>query len=289
TYVSSDVVKEIITDPSRLQLGGTKRHMTAIFTDVKGFSSISEKLDPEELVRLLNKYLSAMSDAILAEKGTIDKYEGDAIIAFFGAPLDLKDHALRACVSAIKIKKLELELNKTIMEQNLSPIPLITRIGINTGDMVAGNMGTANKMNYTIMGNAVNLAARLEGVNKQYGTWILASEDTIREAHTEGEILFYRKLDRVRVVGIDKPVRLCELIDLNSSAEEIDKKRITIFHEALSHFENREWKTAAEGFNEVLAIKADDETAKMYHERCQKFITTPPSASWDGVYNLTSK
>ncbi|MDR0300743.1 MAG: adenylate/guanylate cyclase domain-containing protein, partial [Treponema sp.] len=181
TYVSDDVVKEIISDPSRLQLGGTKRHMTAIFTDVRSFSTISEQLDPESLVSLLNRYLGAMSDVILAEKGTIDKYEGDAIIAFFGAPLELKDHALHACLSAIAMRKLETELNKTIMEQKLSPMPLLTRIGINTGDMVAGNMGTANKMNYTIMGNAVNLAARLEGVNKQYGTWILASEDTVRE------------------------------------------------------------------------------------------------------------
>jgi len=286
TYVSGDVVKEIISDPSRLQLGGTKRRMTAIFTDVKGFSTISEQLDPEELVSLLNKYLSAMSDVVLAEKGTIDKYEGDAIIAFFGAPLDLADHALRACVSAITMKKIEAELNKTIMEQKLSPSPLLTRIGVNTGDMVAGNMGTSNKMNYTIMGNAVNLAARLEGVNKQYGTWILASEYTVREA---GDSLLYRRLDRVRVVGINEPVRLCELVDLADQASEQQKKLVKVFHEALDFFEKRDWKQAEKGFQEALSIMPGDSPSNMYLERCKQFIEKQPEDNWDGVYNLTSK
>ncbi|MCL2229845.1 MAG: CHASE2 domain-containing protein [Treponema sp.] len=287
TYVSHDVVKEIISDPSRLQLGGAKRHMTAIFTDVKGFSTISEALgDPTKLVSLLNKYLSAMSDVVLEEKGTIDKYEGDAIIAFFGAPNELPDHALRACVSAITMKKIEMELNKEIMEHSLSPIPLYTRIGINTGDMVAGNMGTANKMNYTIMGNAVNLAARLEGVNKQYGTWILASEDTVRQT---GDSLLYRKLDRVRVVGINEPVRLCELVDMADTASEQDKKLVKVFHEALENFEKRNWDEAAKGFHEALSIKPDDTPSIIYIDRLKQFSLTPPDDSWDGVYNLTSK
>ena len=286
TYVSGDVVKEIIANPARLQLGGTKRHMTAIFTDVKGFSGISEQLDPEELVSLLNRYLSAMSDVVLAEKGTIDKYEGDAIIAFFGAPLDLPDHALRACVSAITMKKIEAELNKTIMEHKLSPLPLLTRIGINTGDMVAGNMGTGNKMNYTIMGNAVNLAARLEGVNKQYGTWILASHDTVRE--TGGHVLA-RRLDRVRVVGINEPVRLCELLDTMENAAPEDRKLVEVFHQALDDFEQRNWQRAADGFTEALAIRAEDYPSKMYLERSERFVDNPPYDSWDGVYNLTEK
>ncbi|MDR2941881.1 MAG: adenylate/guanylate cyclase domain-containing protein [Treponema sp.] len=286
TYVSHDVVKEIISDPSRLQLGGTNRHMTAIFTDVQGFSTISEQLDPEELVSLLNSYLSAMSDIVLEEKGTIDKYEGDAIIAFFGAPLNLADHALRACVSAINMKKAEKELNKIVIEQKLSPAPLFTRIGINTGNMVAGNMGTENKMNYTIMGNAVNLAARLEGVNKQYGTWILASEDTIRET---GHQLLSRKLDLVRVVGINEPVRLYELLELSELADSGEKKLVQIFHSALDLFEKRNWKSAADGFKEALSIKNEDYPSQMYLTRCEQFILNPPDDKWDGVYNLTSK
>jgi adenylate cyclase len=286
TYVPGDVVKEIIADPSRLQLGGTKRHMTAIFTDVKGFSTISEKLDPEDLVSLLNRYLSAMSDIVLAEKGTIDKYEGDAIIAFFGAPLELPDHALRACISAITMRRLETELNKTIIENRLSPSPLLTRIGINTGSMVAGNMGTENKMNYTIMGNAVNLAARLEGVNKQYGTWILASDDTVRET---GNHLLTRKLDRVRVVGINEPVRLHELVDTMEQASEEQHKLVKVYHEALDIFENRNWKQAAAGFKASLGISAEDSPSKIYLDRCETYIKKPPADDWDGVYNLTQK
>ncbi|MDR2964183.1 MAG: adenylate/guanylate cyclase domain-containing protein [Treponema sp.] len=286
TYVSPDVVKEIITDPSRLQLGGTNRYMTAVFTDVKGFSTISEQLSPEELVSLLNRYLSVMSDIVLEEKGTIDKYIGDAIVAFYGAPLVLEDHALRACISAINMRKAEEELNKIIMEQKLSPMPILTRIGINTGYMIAGNMGTANKMNYTIMGNAVNLSARLEGVNKEYGTQILASSTTINET---GDKLLYRKLDRVRVVGINEPVRLHEILDTIENASDEERKLVKVFHEALDSFENRDWKQAAEGFKEVLSVREEDAPSKLYLERSEKFVATPPKDNWDGVFNLTSK
>ncbi|GHV96232.1 guanylate cyclase [Spirochaetia bacterium] len=286
TYISDDVVKEIVADPSRLQLGGTKRHMTAMFTDVQKFSTISEQLEPEDLVSLLNRYLTSMSDVLLSEKGTIDKYEGDAIIAFFGAPLELPDHALRACVSAITMKRLEVELNNTIREQNLSPVPLLTRIGINTGSMVAGNMGTEKKMNYTIMGNTVNLAARLEGVNKQYGTWILASEDTIRET---GGRLLTRKLDRVRVVGINQPVRLYELLDILENAAPEQKQLVEVFHEALDLFEKRDWKQAAAGFQEILSTAKGDAPAQKYLDRCTAFLASSPADDWDGVYNLTEK
>ena len=286
TYVSHDVVNEIIADPSRMRLGGSKRYMTAVFTDVKGFSSIAESLGPNELVNILNKYLGSMSDIILDEKGTIDKYVGDAIVAFFGAPLELKDHALRACISAIKMKKAEAALNKIIIEEKLSPTPLITRIGINTGFMVAGNMGTKNKMNYTIMGSAVNLAARLEGANKYYGTSILTSDDTIRET---GNQILYRNLDFVRVVGVNKPVRIYEIIDTVEEASEEAKKRVCIFHEALDFFEKRQWSRASFGFNEVLNLYKDDTPAKIYVKRCEEFITNPPAENWDVIYKMNTK
>ncbi|MDR3199965.1 MAG: hypothetical protein LBT68_00780 [Spirochaetales bacterium] len=285
TYVSGDVVRELIADPSRLQLGGSKRHMSAIFTDIRSFSTISERLDPEDLVSLLNRYLTSMSDVVLLEKGTIDKYEGDAIIAFFGAPLPLPDHAYRACVSAITMKRIEKELNKTIIENKLSPFPLLTRIGINTGSMVAGNMGTENKMNYTIMGNAVNLAARLEGVNKQYGTWILASDNTVNE--TGGRILT-RRLDKVRVVGINNPVQLYELIETMENATAEDRDKVGLFHEALGLFETRQWKNARQGFEAILAA-GDDPVSAVYLERCDKYLKAPPGDTWDGVVNLNEK
>ena len=286
TYVSGDVVKELIADPSRLQLGGAKRHMSAIFTDIQGFTSISEQLDPEELVRLLNCYLTAMSDVILKEKGTIDKYEGDAIIAFFGAPLDLPDHALRACLSAVHIKRTEKELNALIMEQKLSPAPLLTRIGINTGSMVAGNMGTDNKMNYTIMGNTVNLAARLEGVNKQYDTRILAAKAVLDET---GAYFLSRRLDRIRVVGISEPVQIYEILETAEAAEDRQKTMVQGFEEALVHFENRDWKRAAKGFNSLLYANPADGPSRVFLKRCASFIKTPPPANWDGIFNLNKK
>ena len=286
TYVSDEVVKEIISDPAKLQLGGTKRHMSAIFTDVQNFSTISEQLEPENLVSLLNRYLTLMSDAVLEEKGTIDKYEGDAIIAFFGAPIPAADHAIRACSSAIAIKRIEIDLNEKILKEKASPLPLFTRIGINTGSMVAGNMGTSKKMDYTIMGNAVNLASRLEGVNKQYGTWIIASDDTIRE--TEGRFLT-RKLDMVRVVGISEPVRLHEVIETMENAAADKKKMVEIFHQALNLFEERKWKEAAAGFTEALSIENGDAPSTKYLERCNAYMINPPDADWDSVYNIMEK
>jgi adenylate cyclase len=286
TYVSDEVVKEIIADPSRLQLGGTKRHMSAIFTDIKGFSTISEQLDPEGLVSLLNRYLTVMSDAILVEKGTIDKYVGDAIVAFFGAPVDLPDHALRACYSAVAMKRIERELNLKVVEEKLSPMPLITRVGINTGSMVAGNMGTGNKMNYTIMGNVVNLAARLEGVNKQYGTRILTADDTIRET---GDKILTRKVDLVRVVGINEPVQLLEVINTMDMADQDEKNLVKIFHEALNYYNNRQWEEAIAGFKEAFEIEGDDSPSSIYLRRCGTFAKYPPPDTWDGVTNLTEK
>jgi adenylate cyclase len=293
TYLSGEVVQEIINDPDKLTLGGATRRMTAIFTDVQGFSTITEKLSSqygsqggaEALVRLLNDYLSAMSDIVLEQRGTIDKYEGDAIIAFFGAPLELEDHALRACASALLMKRLEGELNETYREKGLSPSPLYTRIGINTGDMVVGNMGTQKKMDYTIMGNAVNLAARLEGVNKQYGTWILASEDTIQE--TAGKILS-RRLDRVRVVGITEPVRLHEVLSFAGEAPPQTLRMIELFHHALDLFENQDWTAAETAFMAVLEQAPEDGPSKLYLERCGKYRNNPPQ-SWDGIANLTQK
>jgi class 3 adenylate cyclase len=286
TYLSGDVVEEIIADPTRLQLGGIQRRMTAVFTDIKDFSTISERLKPDDIVQLLNQYLSAMSDVILRKKGTIDKFVGDAIITFFGAPLELDDHAFRACSSAILMKRLEAGMNKKLLDEGLTAEPLLTRIGINSGEMVAGNMGTERKMNYTIMGSAVNLAARLEGVNKQYGTWILATEDTIKEC---GDGILARRLDRVRVVGIHEPVRIYEVLELSADASTEQRERVELFHTALELFEKREWEAARAAFERVFVHSPADGPARYYIDRCGKFLEAPPKVDWDGVYNLTEK
>jgi adenylate cyclase len=286
TYLSADVVQEIIADPDKLRLGGARRNMTALFTDVRSFSTIAEKMEPEDLVRLLNDYLSVMSNVMLEQRGTIDKYEGDAIIAFFGAPQEMPDHALRACVSAIAMKKLESALNKKYEENRWSPSPLLSRVGINSGDMVVGNMGTQKKMDYTIMGNEVNLAARLEGVNKQYGTWILASDSTVRG--TGGKILS-RPLDRVRVVGIQEPVRLHEIMDLAEAASPETAALAAQFAEALELFEKRDFAGAERSFAAALQLAPGDRPSQLYRDRCAALLKDPPADSWDGVYNLTEK
>jgi adenylate cyclase len=286
TYLSEDVVEEIISDPTRLQLGGIKRNMTALFTDIKGFTSIAETLAPEKLVDLLNYYLTFMSDIILEQKGTIDKYEGDAIISFFGAPLELPDHVIRACTSAVLMKRIEKEINAHIMKKRLSPSPLLTRIGINSGKMIVGNMGTEKKMNYTIIGNVVNLAARLEGVNKKYGTWILTTEDTVRQ--TEGRFLT-RRLDRIRVVGINEPVRVHEILETNADAPEALCEQALLFQMAQELFEKRDWAESEKIFNQILEILPDDGPSLLYQNRCRTFLQNPPAKNWDGVFDINEK
>jgi class 3 adenylate cyclase/CHASE2 domain-containing sensor protein len=308
-YLSPKVIEQIIQDPSQLKLGGEKREMTAIFTDVRGFSTFSEALgDPTKLVELLNFYLTRMSDIVLNNQGTIDKYEGDAIIAFFGAPVHMDNHASLACRAAIGMKKAEPEINREAVETGLvtkavleamfkkgltksidDPCQIFTRIGMNTGDMVVGNMGTPNKMDYTIMGNAVNLAARLEGVNKQYNTGgILISEYT--RSHIGDEFVI-RPLSRVRVVGINTPLRLFELLDIASEASPELLAMVKSWEQGFDFYEKRDFAAAKNIFEEVFRKNSEDKAAKMYAARCAKYIETPPDdKAWDnGVDNLTEK
>ncbi|MGL1892301.1 MAG: CHASE2 domain-containing protein [Spirochaetaceae bacterium] len=285
-YLSEEVIQDIINDPSKLQLGGEEKEITAFFTDVKGFSTISEKLTPNELVTLLNEYLTAMSNIALEYKGTIDKYEGDAIIGFFGAPAPLPDHATKAVMAAIRMKEMEEKLNKDFAERGMTPTPLQTRIGINSGPCVVGNMGTPKKMDYTMMGSDVNIAARLEGVNKQYGTWILASERTMDKAE---DLFLTRRLDRVRVVGINNPIRLYNPICVKDEATTEQLGMVESFEAALTLFEDKQWVKAKETFKKALDFIPEDQTSIRYIQMCDKFLVKQPEDNWDGVFNLTSK
>lgn len=285
-YLSGAVINELLADPDKLSLGGEQKELTAFFSDVRGFSTISEQLTPADLVTLLNAYLTAMSDIILEERGTIDKYEGDAIISFFGAPISYADHPARACAAALRMKRTEALLNERFAAEKAAPGPLLTRIGINTGEMVVGNMGTANKMDYTIMGNSVNLASRLEGVNKQYGTWVLVSEAT-RSGCANG--FLFRRLDRVRVVGIQKAVQLYELVGEESDRKGPLGESVDRFNEALSRFEEKDWARAKRGFEEILKLRPEDGPSATYVKRCEEYLRTPPPAGWDGVFSLSMK
>ena len=308
-YLSPKVIEQIILDPSQLKLGGEKREMTAIFTDVRSFSTISEALgDPTKLVELLNFYLTRMSNIVLDNQGTIDKYEGDAIIAFFGAPIHMDNHAALACRSAVKMKKAEREINRDALELGLvtpavmkalaskgiisspdDPCPLFTRLGVNTGDMVVGNMGTPNKMDYTIMGNAVNLAARLEGVNKQYDTGgILISEYTREHI---GDEFILRPLSRVRVVGINTPLRLYELLDIAGEAPASLLEMVKNWEQGFGFYEKKDFLAAKNIFHIICEKNSADLAAKKYLNRCVKYLSSPPDEKiWDnGVDNLTEK
>jgi adenylate cyclase len=258
-----------------------------MFTGVKGFSTISEQMAPADLVSLLNKYLMEMSDSIIDERGTIDKYEGDVIISFFGAPVSFSDHFAHACAAARRMKAAEAHLNERFKAEGISRGPLATRIGTNTGEMVVRNMGTMNKMDYTIMGNSVSLASRLEGVNKQYGTWTLVSDEATMSKCPD-RFLFLR-LDRVRVVGIQQPVRLYELVGERGGGNGELTESVKQFHSVMDLFDAKDWSKAKAGFERFLKDSPDDGPAKFYLKRCEDFLKTPPASNWDGVFSLTIK
>lgn len=308
--LAPDVVKELINNPSSFRLGGDSLEMTAIFTDIQKFSAFSELLNAAQLVALLNYYLTKMSDIIIEEKGTVDKYEGDAIIALVGAPKKLEDHSFRACAAAIKMKQAEALMNAEILEivkkdkpEEMEPDlydalkimvangkTIFTRIGINSGEMVAGYMGSEKKKNYTMMGNNVNLASRLEGVNKVYSSSILCSGQTYEWANVgenKDKILF-RRLDRVRVVNITTPVQLYNVIGFANQVSAQQKMEIDIFHTALDKYLAKDFINAGKLFLEANKTFAD-ETALIFAERCKSNIENGVPEGWDGIVNLTSK
>lgn len=289
-YLAPSVVEVLTKNPEMVKLGGQKLEMTAFFSDIRGFSTISETLgDPQLLVELLNDYLSAMAHVIEKYEGTIDKYEGDAIIAFWGAPVHFPDHAVKACFACLdqQIKLAELRA-KWKNEGKWPPIVYDARVrmGLNTGEMVVGNMGSAGRMNYTIMGDAVNLASRLEGANKPYGTYIMISEFTYRQAKDFIEV---RELDSLRVVGKTEPVKVYELLARKGELPAQKLRVVEIFHEGLEAYKQQKWDIAIARFTEALNIDPNDGPSKTYIARCEEFKVSPPPADWDGVYTLESK
>lgn len=291
TYLAPALVEQIVKDPSKLKLGGDEKRMTALFSDIKDFSRFSEVVTPVHLVSILNEYLGSMSDKILDEGGTIDKYIGDSIVSFFGAPFELENSAWSACVAAIRMKQLEKEFNKENLANGNIPRELNTRIGINTGEMVVGNMGTSAKMNYTIMGDAVNLASRLEGVNKVYHSWILCSDSTWQEANSGehfGKIVA-RRFDKVRVVGRDEPVQLWNIIGFRDELPENVLEAADVFRSAMDKYLEKNFTESRELFEKAAALVPGDESPLVYAHRCGEFIEKGIPENWNGVITLTTK
>jgi adenylate cyclase len=283
-YLSPKVIERIVENPDLLSLGGERKVLTACFTDLERFTVISEKMNPEQLVEFLNQYLTAMTEIILGHDGTVDKFEGDAIIAFYGAPLPLDDHPRRACLAAVKMQDQLAELRPRWAEQGLPELKM--RVGVHTGPMVVGNMGSQKKMDYTIIGDSVNLTARLEGVNKFYRTSILVSEATWQAA---GDGLIGREVDIVRVVGRAEPIRIFELVSLGAMTEEDWEEHATRYAEGLKAYRAQRWDEAERAFGAALATKPEDGPSAVMIERCKAFRQSPPDAGWDGVFALGEK
>lgn len=283
-YLSPRVIDEILKNPDYLKLGGEARQITIFFSDVAGFSTISESLTPPELVTLLNEYLSQMTDIILGHDGTVDKYEGDAIMAFYGAPNRLPDHAVKACFAAIDMKKRLAEMRETW--RKLGKHELRVRMGMNSGEAVVGNMGSHTRMDYTAMGDSVNLASRLEGANKFYNTYAIISQSTYEAARDAVET---RKLDLIRVVGKNEPITVYELLARKGQLPDYMYEMISKYNEGLELFKGREWEKARNAFRAGLRVVKDDGPCKTYVDRCTEFLSSPPPKNWDGVYKLKSK
>jgi adenylate cyclase len=283
-YLAPTVVDRLVENPKLLKLGGERKVLTAFFSDVAGFSTIAEKLEAEELVDLLNVYLTEMTEIILKYEGTVDKFEGDAIIAFFGAPIDFEDHATRTCLAALDMQNRLAELRE-IWKKEGRP-EMFMRIGINTGPMVVGNMGSINRMDYTMMGDSVNLAARLEGVNKQYQTYTMLSEFTYELAKNDIEA---RELDSIRVVGKQEPVKIYEVLGRKGEMDDTVRLILPYFKEGLNHYKNWRWEEAIDSFKGALNLYEDDGPSLTYFDRCVNFQNHPPPSDWDGVFAMKTK
>ncbi len=275
-YLCSDMIEKILRDPKHLQLGGEKRQLTIMFTDLAGFSTFSERLGPVELTTLLNDYLTEMTDIIMDEGGTLDKYEGDAIIAFWNAPLEQPDHAVRACRAAMRCQRRLAELRDMFFQRTGAMLRM--RVGLNTGDVVVGNMGSRKRFNYTILGDAANLASRLEGANKAFGTETMVSGNTWELASSQ---FIARKLADLRVVGRKTAVPVFELTGF---AQDPAPAGWTVFAAGVARFREGDFAGAKELFEQL----PDDPAAKSYARRCADLCAHPPTL-WDGVWGLTEK
>jgi adenylate cyclase len=283
-YMSETVINHLLEHPEKLRLGGERRRVTLFFSDLAGFTTLSERLVPETVVALLNDYLSRMTEIILDEEGTVDKFEGDAIMAFWGAPLDQPDQALRACRAALRQQGALAELNQRFAGLDLPPLSM--RIGLHTGDAIVGNLGSEKRFDYTVIGDTVNLASRLEGLNKFYGSRVMASEVTV--AACAGAVEF-RELDLVAVKGKEQAVGVFEVLGLAGELPPELSQRRRDFAGALELYRQGRFADAAAGFEAILAAAPEDGPARTFGGRCRQFQETPPPADWDTIFRPEGK
>ena len=283
TYVPKELVEEMAKDPGTYTTKGESRNMTVLFSDVRNFTSISEGLSPAELTKMMNAYLTAMTETIQRDRGTIDKYIGDAIMAFWGAPLKDEKHAEHALHSALAMQKVIKDIAPDFIKRGWPKLEI--GVGLNCGEMTVGDMGSSFRRAYTVMGDAVNLASRLEGLTKEYGVGILVSENIVNTV----PIVIYRELDRVRVKGKLEPISIYEPVGLkgdiaNQLLDEIDQ-----FHRALDKYREQRWDEAEALLVKLAQADPNRKVYQVYIERVTNLRLQPPGKNWDGVFTFTTK
>jgi adenylate cyclase len=282
-YLSPEVVRRLLVNPQLVE--PRKTEITVMFSDIRGFTTISEKLDAQELAIFLNQYLSDMTKMVFDRRGTLDKYIGDAVMAFWGAPIEDQEHAVMACQTALAMMARVHELQKEWKAAGKPALDI--GIGLNTGVASVGNMGSSLRYGYTALGDSVNLSSRLEGLNKDYGTHILANETTVEAAKEAG--LVFRELDLIRVKGKNQPVKIYELICSAASLTPESEMQLGCFENARKLYQERRWMEAQSAFQSIIDRWPEDGPARAYWKRCQEYLFDEPPANWDGVFTMTHK
>ena len=281
-YVQGEVIAQIMRDPAQLELGGQQRELSVMFSDLAGFTSMSEAMTPHELVAFMNEYLGAMSDVIIETGGTLDKYIGDAIMAVWGAPVAQPDHAIRACRAVVRQQQTLARLHEDWAARG-KPTPS-ARFGAHSGEMVVGNVGGSQRFDYTVLGDNVNLGARLEPINSQYGTSAMISQATYDQL--DGQFVC-RELDRIVVKGRSQPVTVFELLD--EAPNDAMAAYARAFKDCLSLYYNQQWSAATKAFEAFQADYPDDQASALFIRRCAEYAQQPPPEDWNGAYVYTSK
>lgn len=288
-FVPRDLVRELVASGRPIELGGQDRTLTVMFTDIAGFTGLSERMAAGDLLVHVSRHLAAMSDCVMEEEGTVDKYIGDAVMAFWGAPLWHEDHARRACVAALKAQRVQNRLNAEWAADGLPT--MFVRIGLHTANVIVGNIGSVQRMSYTAVGDGVNVASRVEGVNKVYGTQICISDAVVSAA---GDGILVRPLDVVAVKGRTAGEKIYELValshgapDLLATAEQVGLCRLT--EAAFAAYQGRQWQEAITLYEDIAKVAPDDKLPEIFIERCRQYLSDPPPADWSGVYVMKTK
>lgn len=288
SYVAPHVLAELMENPDDLKLGGKKSKVSVLFSDIRGFTTISEQLQPDILIKGLNHYLGNMTDIILDSSGMIDKFIGDAVMGVWGAPLAGPSDAKNAVRAAVRMKKSLDEIRPQVLEfwGNKTGLDIQIGVGINTGEATLGNIGSAGKLDYTVIGDSVNLASRLEGLTKQYGAFLIVSESTYNEVKDDFECCL---LDLVKVKGKDLPVAIYQVFCEKGALDEKTKNVLVKYNAGIEQYHKKSWTEAIAAFKEGLVVDPDNKACKLYVERCEYYSENPPPENWDGSFAWKTK